>query len=216
LLASRNPKVAAGRGKVSVRCHEGIRGTRQRSVIHFMHQSPYPHSQRVATTHWKGVWWAPERATDFGEELKHFALLWIEPRFLVNTTVSLYQLGYPSCLVISMHSCSLKILHHYKITGWSVTLHHVSWLLHWQKCANKQTGHMTAAIMKREACTSHTDKYKTCRLFSITQIPLVSNTKRLVMLHQSNYMLSYAFFWVIPWRLNFICQCFGTLSFPSS
>jgi len=26
----------------------------------------------------------------------------------------------------------------------------------------------------------------------------------------------YAFFWVIPWRQNFICRCFGTLSVPSS
>ena len=49
-------------------------------------------------------------AADFREELKRLDLLWIEPRFLVHTTVSLYQLGYPSCLVISMHSCSLKIL----------------------------------------------------------------------------------------------------------
>jgi len=24
----------------------------------------------------------------------------------------------------------------------------------------------------------------------------------------------YAFFWVIPWHLNFICQRFGTLSVP--
>jgi hypothetical protein len=26
----------------------------------------------------------------------------------------------------------------------------------------------------------------------------------------------YSFFWVILWRLNFICQHFGTLSVPSS
>ena len=70
---------------------------------------------------------------------------------------------------------------------------------------------MRAAIMKQLAHTSHTDKYKTCRLFNNTQIPLVSDSKRLVMLQQSNYMLLCASFWVIPWHLNFICQCFGTL-----
>jgi len=70
---------------------------------------------------------------------------------------------------------------------------------------------MRAAIMKQEAHTSNTDKYKTRRLFTITQIPLMSNTKRLVMLHQSHYMLLHAFFWVIPWCLHFIRQRFGKL-----
>jgi hypothetical protein len=46
---------------------------------------------------------------------------------------------------------------------------------------------MRAAIMKQEACASHTDNYKICRL--ITRIPLVSNVKCLAMLYQSYYML---------------------------
>jgi hypothetical protein len=28
---------------------------------------------------------------------------------------------------------------------------------------------------------------------------------------QNKFVVLYAFFWVIPQRLNFICQCFGTL-----
>ena len=28
---------------------------------------------------------------------------------------------------------------------------------------------------------------------------------------KKSWSLLYAFFWVIPWRINFICQCFGTL-----
>jgi hypothetical protein len=43
--------------------------------------------------------------------------------------------------------------------------------------------------MKQDAHTNHTDKYKICRLSTIIRIPLVSNIKRLVMLHQSNFML---------------------------
>ena len=31
-----------------------------------------------------------------------------------------------------------------------------------------------------------------------------------------NAYLLYSFFWVIPRRLNFVCQRFGTLSVPSS
>jgi hypothetical protein len=30
------------------------------------------------------------------------------------------------------------------------------------------------------------------------------------------FWMFYAFFWVIPWHMNFICWCFGTLSVPSS
>jgi len=34
--------------------------------------------------------------------------------------------------------------------------------------------------------------------------------------YESRQVWLYAFFWVIPQRLNFICRCFGTLSVPSS
>jgi hypothetical protein len=50
--------------------------------------------------------------------------------------------------------------------------------------------------------------HKICSLFTITQNPLVFNIKRLVTLQQSNYMLLFAFFWVIPQSLNFICRRF--------
>ena len=162
-----------------------------------MHQSPYLQRKSHHYPLNRSLVRPLRRAADIGE-IRHLALLWIEPRFLANTTVSLHQLIYPSCLVISMHSCSLKILHHLNITGCSATLHHVPWLRHWQKCDNEQTEHMRAAIMKQEARISHTDKYKICTLFTITWIPLVSNIKRLLTLQPSNYMLLFAFFWVFP------------------
>jgi len=39
---------------------------------------------------------------------------------------------------------------------------------------------------------------------------LIENSKLIKLKKEINGML-YAFFWVIPRRLNFTCQCFGTL-----
>jgi hypothetical protein len=48
-------------------------------------------------------------------------------------------------------------------------------------------------------------------LYSITLQWNVLCNKKIHVVHKMSVVLLYAFFWVIPQHLNFICRCFGTL-----